>query len=66
MPLPACARSAARPLGCRRRRPRPADEKTAIARRYLEPQARGDSGVPDASVEVTDGAMGSLIEEYCR
>jgi hypothetical protein len=42
------------------------DEKTAIARRYLEPQSRADSGVPDQAVDLTDEAMGTLIEEYCR
>ncbi|KAI8475159.1 MAG: Lon protease C-terminal proteolytic domain-containing protein [Monoraphidium minutum] len=42
------------------------DEKTAIARSYLEPQARTDAGVPPGAVEVTDGAMGVLIDQYCR
>jgi ATP-dependent Lon protease len=41
-------------------------EKRAIARTYLEPAARGDSGVPEGSVSLTDGAVGSLIDEYCR
>jgi hypothetical protein len=44
----------------------PADEKTSIARRYLEPQARGDSGVPEQAVALTDDAMATLIDEYCR
>lgn len=44
----------------------PADEKRAIARRYLEPQSRTDSGVPDTAVQLTDPAMDSLIDEYCR
>ncbi|KAF8065961.1 lon protease [Scenedesmus sp. PABB004] len=42
------------------------DEKRAIARRYLEPQSQADSGVPGDAVEVTDGAMDVLIEEYAR
>lgn len=43
-----------------------ADEKRAIARRYLEPQTRSDSGVPESSVQLTDPALDTLIEEYCR
>ncbi len=42
------------------------DEKKAIARTYLEPQARSDAGVPAGSVSVTDTAMKHLIDEYCR
>lgn len=42
------------------------DEKTAIARRYLEPQSRADSGVPEEAVDVADDAMDTLIQEYCR
>jgi len=42
------------------------DEKTAIARSYLEPQARSDAGVPPGSVSVTDDALGLLIDSYCR
>jgi len=41
-------------------------EKRAIARTYLEPAARADSGVPEGSVSVTDGAVEVLIDEYCR
>jgi hypothetical protein len=43
-----------------------ADEKTAIARRYLEPQAQKDSGVPEGAAKVTDEAMKELIHEYAR
>ena len=43
-----------------------ADEKVAIARRYLEPQTRESSGVPEGSVIVTDDAMRELITEYAR
>lgn len=44
----------------------PPDEKNAIARQYLEPQARADAGVPPGSVTVADDALSSLIEAYCR
>jgi hypothetical protein len=44
----------------------PTDEKTAIARRYLQPQSRADSGVPEEAVDVADDAMDTLIQEYCR
>lgn len=43
-----------------------ADEKTAIARRYLEPQSMTDAGVPEGSVKLTDSAMNKIIDEYCR
>jgi hypothetical protein len=42
------------------------DEKRSIARRYLEPQAVTDSGVPSDAVALTDPAMDNLIDEYCR
>ncbi len=38
----------------------------AIARRYLEPQARTDAGVPQGSTSVTDPALTDLITEYAR
>lgn len=37
-----------------------------IARRYLEPQAREDAGVPAKATSVTDAAMLELITEYAR
>ena len=43
-----------------------ADEKVAIARRYLEPQAAKDAGVPEGAVRLDDDAMHTLINEYCR
>jgi len=43
-----------------------ADEKVAIARRYLEPQAAKDAGVPEGAVKLDDGAMHTLINDYCR
>lgn len=41
-------------------------EKVNIARRYLEPQAREDAGVPNKATSVTDAAMLELITEYAR
>eukprot|EP00854_Cymbomonas_tetramitiformis_P002645 gene2645-3411_t len=43
-----------------------AGEKHSIARTYLEPQVRTHSGVLPAQCELTDDALGRLIEEYCR
>ncbi|CAI5496758.1 unnamed protein product [Closterium sp. Naga37s-1] len=42
------------------------DEKTHIARGYLEPAARTGCGVKPEQVLVTDAALHSLIETYCR
>ena len=42
------------------------DEKVAIARRYLEPAARAGSGVGERAVTLTDAAVASLVEDYCR
>ncbi|CAG9466240.1 unnamed protein product [Pedinophyceae sp. YPF-701] len=43
-----------------------AEEKLAIARQYLIPRAYEESGINPGRVEVTDGAMRRLAEEYCR
>lgn len=43
-----------------------AGEKRSIARTYLEPQVRTHSGVLPAQADLTDDALGRLIEEYCR
>lgn len=43
-----------------------ADEKVAIARRYLEPQCQKLSGVPADGIDITDDAMYTLITEYAR
>jgi Lon-like ATP-dependent protease len=43
-----------------------ADEKNAIARRYLEKNAKERSGVGESEASITDQAMKSLIEDYCR
>ncbi|KAF0306415.1 Lon protease, mitochondrial [Amphibalanus amphitrite] len=43
-----------------------AEEKLNIARQYIIPQARTDTGVKEESVTITDGALGTLIRSYCR
>ncbi|KAL3145396.1 hypothetical protein ABBQ38_001644 [Trebouxia sp. C0009 RCD-2024] len=43
-----------------------ADEKIAIARRYLEPQSQKLTGVPADGIQITDDAMHTLITEYAR
>ncbi|GAX85453.1 hypothetical protein CEUSTIGMA_g12869.t1 [Chlamydomonas eustigma] len=42
------------------------DEKRAIARRYLEPTAALEAGVPSGAASLADSAMELLINEYCR
>lgn len=44
----------------------PSGEKSAIARRYLEPQAATDAGVPKGACVLGDEPMEALINEYCR
>ena len=43
-----------------------ADEKKEIARKYLEKEAKNKTGVKDEQATVTDQALSTLIEEYCR
>eukprot|EP00898_Chlorokybus_atmophyticus_P001262 jgi/Chlat1/2136/Chrsp17S02726 len=43
-----------------------AEEKLAIARDYLEPQAKERSGVEKDKAVVTESALKRLIDEYCR
>lgn len=43
-----------------------ADEKEHIARQYLEPATRKESGIPEGSSSLTDAALRTLITEYCR
>ena len=43
-----------------------ADEKRQIARTYLEKVARERSGIGEGESTITDAAMTSLIEDYCR
>jgi ATP-dependent Lon protease len=41
-------------------------EKLHIARKYLEKQVRSSCAIPDGSVELTDDAMSTIIQQYCR
>ncbi|KAJ2080399.1 ATP-dependent Lon protease pim1 [Coemansia sp. RSA 988] len=43
-----------------------ADEKLAIAQRYLSPQAKEAAGLKGASVMLTDDAIDALVRSYCR
>ncbi|XP_037082608.1 lon protease homolog, mitochondrial-like [Pollicipes pollicipes] len=43
-----------------------AEEKLNIAKQYIIPQARTDTGVKAELVDITDGALGTLIRSYCR
>lgn len=41
-------------------------EKLHIARKYLEKQVRTDCAIPEGSVDFTDDAMSTIIQQYCR
>ncbi|XP_056644126.1 lon protease homolog, mitochondrial [Diorhabda sublineata] len=43
-----------------------AEEKLAIAKQYLLPQAMRDSGLKDDIIKVEDEALNTLIKSYCR
>jgi ATP-dependent Lon protease len=43
-----------------------AEEKLAIAKQYLIPHAKKDSGVSDTNFDIQDDALGVLIRSYCR
>lgn len=43
-----------------------ADEKMAIAERYLAPQAQDLAGLKGADVKLTEEAIAELIKSYCR
>ncbi|OIW31774.1 ATP-dependent protease La [Coniochaeta ligniaria NRRL 30616] len=43
-----------------------ADEKMAIAQRYLAPSAKDLAGLKDAKVDMTESAIEELIKSYCR
>jgi Lon-like ATP-dependent protease len=43
-----------------------AEEKLAIAEKYLEPQSLEASGLKDYRVELTSDAVALLIKGYCR
>ena len=42
------------------------DEKVQIARTYLEKVAKERSGIGESEASISDSAMNSLIEDYCR
>ncbi|KAK9451597.1 Lon protease C-terminal proteolytic domain-containing protein [Limtongia smithiae] len=43
-----------------------AEEKKAIALKYLAPQAKDKAGLKNVDVEITPDAIDSLIKSYCR
>lgn len=43
-----------------------AEEKLAIAKQYLLPQAMKDSGVNNDNITITDDSLFALIKNYCR
>ncbi|XP_039434416.1 lon protease homolog, mitochondrial isoform X2 [Culex pipiens pallens] len=43
-----------------------AEEKVAIAKQYLIPQAKKDCGLEDKHITITDEALSVLIRSYCR
>lgn len=43
-----------------------AEEKVAIAKQYLIPQAKKDSGVTDDNIDIHENALTTLIKSYCR
>nr|MBE5726369.1 Lon protease [Cucujiformia] len=43
-----------------------AEEKLAIAKEYLLPQAIKDSGLKDSMIVVSDESLTTLIKNYCR
>lgn len=43
-----------------------AQEKLAIARQYLIPQAMKDSGLLEEQIEIQEDALNALIKSYCR
>lgn len=43
-----------------------AEEKLAIAKQYLIPQAKKDSGLEDKHIKIQDNSLHVLIKNYCR
>lgn len=43
-----------------------AEEKLAIAKQYLIPQAMKDCGMTDEKVQILDDSLHTLIKSYCR
>ncbi|XP_034246954.1 lon protease homolog, mitochondrial-like isoform X2 [Thrips palmi] len=42
------------------------EEKLAISKQYLVPQAMKDSGLTETHVSITDDALNTIIKSYCR
>jgi len=42
------------------------EEKLHIARRYLLPRQENENGVPSGALEITDGALRTVVSEYTR
>jgi Lon-like ATP-dependent protease len=42
------------------------DEKVYIARDHLQPKVMREAGVPEGATELTDAALHTLIDQYCR
>ncbi|XP_030370970.1 lon protease homolog, mitochondrial isoform X2 [Scaptodrosophila lebanonensis] len=43
-----------------------AEEKVAISRQYLIPQAMNDCGLKETQISITEDALNMLIRSYCR
>lgn len=43
-----------------------AEEKLAIAKQYLIPQAMKDCGMTDKQIKIGDDSLHTLIKSYCR
>ncbi|XP_065157835.1 lon protease homolog, mitochondrial-like [Atheta coriaria] len=43
-----------------------AEEKLAISKQYLIPQAMKDSGLKDSNIKIQDDSLKVLIKQYCR
>lgn len=43
-----------------------AEEKLAIAKQYLLPQAMRDSGLKKENISIQDTSLTALIKSYCR
>lgn len=43
-----------------------AEEKLAIAKQYLLPQAMKDSGLKTTNINIEDSSLNALIKSYCR
>lgn len=43
-----------------------AEEKVAIAKQYLIPQAKRDCGIEDNQITIQEDTLNTLIKSYCR